>query len=161
MFVNSFQVPSHLFEYFARCPDVVRTWARHHRSGEALPSGLLESVLERRGDQSALELQSQILFSAADQVCRKSLIPQHVFICYLYSLNFHALYLLIVYIRAKRFALNTRCIARRSVLARFAGPLRSAGVSDLLTIRPASGRRAPVRDGSTRPPNRRADQAPV
>ena len=30
------QIPSHLFEYFARTPSVVRQWARHHKTGQGI-----------------------------------------------------------------------------------------------------------------------------
>jgi len=120
-----YQVPSHLFEYFARSPEVVRTWARHYRTGESLPSGLLESVLARRGDQSALELQSQILFSAADQVSTVYIfiLPLLLIIISIVNIDtslfssLDSIIMLIVHIRTDCFEIYPRIATRGSILA--------------------------------------------
>lgn len=73
------QVPSHLFEYFFRTPDIVAQWARHYITNEKVPLGLIENALLASGRKStksafqAIELQTQILHSAADQVVTKLL----------------------------------------------------------------------------------------
>ena len=67
-FFHLFQVPSHLFEYFARTPSVVRQSAKHYLTNEEVPTGLVEEALYQRKDLHALEMQSQILYSAADMV---------------------------------------------------------------------------------------------
>lgn len=67
MSVASPQIPSHLFEHFARCPSVVTQWARHHTTGQRLPADLLEEALLAKNAFSALELQNQLLYSLADQ----------------------------------------------------------------------------------------------
>ncbi len=66
--VDLIEVPSHLLEYFARSPEVIARWARHHRTGEAPPLELLKDALSYRGEFGAIELQNQVLFSAVDQV---------------------------------------------------------------------------------------------
>lgn len=65
--VDFVEVPSHLFEYFARESSVVATWARHYNSGVSIPSGLLEEALEMKSSFQAIDLQTQLLYSAADQ----------------------------------------------------------------------------------------------
>eukprot|EP01034_Spumella_vulgaris_P025754 gene25754-32243_t len=65
--VDFIEVPSHLMEYFARSPEVVSLWARHHLTGERVPQQLVRDALSRKGDFAAIELQQQVLFSAADQ----------------------------------------------------------------------------------------------
>lgn len=62
------QVPSHWFEYFARSPQVVSQWARHHITGERLPAELLIQALQSSKPFPAIDLQTQILYSAVDQV---------------------------------------------------------------------------------------------
>ncbi len=61
------EVPSHLFEYFARSPSIIQQWARHHRTGQKPPVLLLEEALLSRNPFGAVETQTQILLSAADQ----------------------------------------------------------------------------------------------
>ena len=61
------EVPSHLFEYFARSPNIIQQWARHHRTGQKPPVLLLEEALLSRNPFGAVETQTQILLSAADQ----------------------------------------------------------------------------------------------
>jgi Zn-dependent oligopeptidase len=61
-------VPSHLFEYFARSPEVVSQWARHHITGEPVPIDVLRGALAHKDRSfSACNVQTQILYSAADQ----------------------------------------------------------------------------------------------
>lgn len=62
------QVPSHWFEYFARSPQVVSQWARHHITGERVPTELLAQALQSSKPFPAIDLQTQILYSAVDQV---------------------------------------------------------------------------------------------
>ena len=63
--VDFVEVPSHLFEYFSRNPKVIRNWARHHKTGSPIPSGLIEDALKAKKSFLAIELQTQILYSAA------------------------------------------------------------------------------------------------
>ena len=65
--VDFVEVPSHLFEYFARSPNIIQQWARHHRTGQKPPVLLLEEALLSRNPFGAVETQTQILLSAADQ----------------------------------------------------------------------------------------------
>ena len=65
--VDFVEVPSHLFEYFARSPKIIQQWARHHRTGQKPPVLLLEEALLSRNPFGAVETQTQILLSAADQ----------------------------------------------------------------------------------------------
>jgi hypothetical protein len=68
------QVPSHWFEYYARSPAVVSQWARHHRDGSPVPPQLLQEALQVTQRLPAIDLQTQILYSAADQVSRVPLL---------------------------------------------------------------------------------------
>ena len=61
------EVPSHLFEFFARTPSVVTSWARHYRTHERLPSSLLEDVLMTRRRFASIDMQHQLLYAAVDQ----------------------------------------------------------------------------------------------
>lgn len=54
-------------EYFARSPEVIARWARHHITRERVPLPLLTDALSSRGDFGAIELQNQVFYSAADQ----------------------------------------------------------------------------------------------
>ena len=65
--VDFVEVPSHLFEYFSRHPSIIRRWALHHKSGQPIPHGLIENALLAKKSFLAIELQTQILYSAADQ----------------------------------------------------------------------------------------------
>lgn len=60
------EVPSHLFEHFARCPAVVGQWAKDSQ-GHRMPSGMLEEALMERKSFGATELQLQLLYAGADQ----------------------------------------------------------------------------------------------
>lgn len=55
------QIPSHLFEYFARSKSMLQAWA-------GVPGDLVEEALAERDQFGRMELQSQLLYSAADQV---------------------------------------------------------------------------------------------
>ena len=61
------EVPSHLFEYFAQDPSLLRKWSEHHESGHQAPVGLFEEVLANRSSLEALETQAQLLYSLSDQ----------------------------------------------------------------------------------------------
>jgi len=81
------EVPSHLFEHFARCPSVLPLWARHHHTGEPPSPGLVKAALEEKKAFRALEMQNQLLYSLADQFVfgpemgdLTSLTPQQVFL---------------------------------------------------------------------------------
>ena len=65
--VDFVEVPSHLFEYFARSPSIIQQWARNHRTGQRPPLLLLEEALLARNPFGAIETQTQLLLSAADQ----------------------------------------------------------------------------------------------
>jgi len=80
------EVPSHLFEHFARCPAVLAQWARHHATGSRPPPGLLEEALHAKQAFAAVEQQNQLLYSLADQhlfgagICDLSpLSPEHAY----------------------------------------------------------------------------------
>ena len=49
-------------------PQVLRQWAGHWQTGLPPPAGLLEEALAAKADFAAVELQTQILYSAVDQV---------------------------------------------------------------------------------------------
>jgi len=49
------ELPSQLYEHWLTVPEVMEKFARHYRTGEALPSGLLEKILESRTFNSGFE----------------------------------------------------------------------------------------------------------
>jgi mitochondrial intermediate peptidase len=71
--VDFVEVPSHLFEHFSRTPSVICQWARHYMTGQQLPRELVEEALRAKGAFEGIDTQTQIIYSAADQV-RTSLI---------------------------------------------------------------------------------------
>ncbi|CAM9115890.1 unnamed protein product [Ectocarpus fasciculatus] len=62
------EIPSHLFEYFARDPRVLSQWARHHCTGEPIPHDLLLALGDHRNPHAAMQTQLQLLYAAVDQV---------------------------------------------------------------------------------------------
>lgn len=62
------ETPSVLMEYFCRDYRVVKQFAKHHETGAVLPAYLLKTALEAKDFDSALETQTQVLYSVADQV---------------------------------------------------------------------------------------------
>jgi intermediate peptidase len=87
------QIPSHLMEHFARDPNVIRQWARHHLTNEKIPEGLLEDALDHKTDFAAIELQHQVLLSGADQVLPP--LNRYALLSYPYSLLFYLPFLLV------------------------------------------------------------------
>lgn len=65
--VDFAEVPSHLFEYFARTPSVIAMFARHFQTNETPSLSLISDTLRTRDNFQAIELQNQLLYSAADQ----------------------------------------------------------------------------------------------
>eukprot|EP01035_Chromulina_nebulosa_P019276 gene19276-25133_t len=65
--VDFAEVPSHLFEYFARSPEVISQWAYHYKTKERIPIQLLEKSLLITNQLGSLEIQRQILYSVVDQ----------------------------------------------------------------------------------------------
>jgi len=61
------EVPSILMEYFAADERVVSKFARHYKSGEALPTQLLHSYCRSNHSFTAAETQLQLFYSALDQ----------------------------------------------------------------------------------------------
>jgi len=77
------EVPSHLFEHFARDPRVVRSWARKEHElinhihppcqlatdmpGTPPPLELIEEALVKRQEFAAIEVQTQLLYALVDQ----------------------------------------------------------------------------------------------
>ncbi|KFM68897.1 Mitochondrial intermediate peptidase, partial [Stegodyphus mimosarum] len=63
------EVPSVLMEYFASDPRVVSKFARHYKTGEAIPLNLLNKLRISKKLFSACETQLQIFYAAFDQAC--------------------------------------------------------------------------------------------
>jgi Zn-dependent oligopeptidase len=61
-------------EYFARTPSVIMKWAKHYKTNEPLPHSLISNALRKRKTFAGIELQMQILYSAADQVITSSFV---------------------------------------------------------------------------------------
>lgn len=68
LFVLCVQIPSHFMEFFAREPSVISKWARHNVTGDRIPHELLKDALAKKQGFAGVDLQQQILLSAADQV---------------------------------------------------------------------------------------------
>ena len=74
------QVPSHLFEFFARDPSVIQAWARKYPEtravqkssdipgGQPPPLELIKEEFSYRSDFAAIEIQNQLLYALVDQV---------------------------------------------------------------------------------------------
>ena len=56
-------------EYFASDPRVLARINKHYKTGESLPLHVIEKLCATKKIYAALELQAQLVFSAADQVC--------------------------------------------------------------------------------------------
>lgn len=66
--ITNFQIPSHFMEFFARDPTVIGKWARHNVTGDRISPELLKDALAKKQGFVGIDLQHQILLSAADQV---------------------------------------------------------------------------------------------
>ena len=62
------EVPSTLMEYFASDPRVLARINKHYKTGESLPLHVIEKLCATKKIFAAVELQAQLVFSAADQV---------------------------------------------------------------------------------------------
>lgn len=61
------ELPSILMEHFVSSPQVLSSFSAHHRTGRALPSDILTTILSERKRFSALETSTQIMMAALDQ----------------------------------------------------------------------------------------------
>ncbi|KAK7259831.1 hypothetical protein RIF29_25446 [Crotalaria pallida] len=61
------EIPSNLFEYYAWDYRVLRTFARHHSTGEEIPQKLVEAMQGAREMFAATDLQRQIYYALVDQ----------------------------------------------------------------------------------------------
>lgn len=66
---SAYHAAAHSSNALARTPEVVNLWARNSVTKMRVPSGLLEEALHAKSSFGALELQTQLLYSAADQHC--------------------------------------------------------------------------------------------
>ncbi|XP_065004479.1 mitochondrial intermediate peptidase, mitochondrial-like isoform X1 [Musa acuminata AAA Group] len=60
------EIPSNLFEYYAWDYRVLKTFARHETTGDAIPEKLVKAMNDSRKRFSATELQRQIFYSLID-----------------------------------------------------------------------------------------------
>ncbi|CAG9460298.1 unnamed protein product [Pedinophyceae sp. YPF-701] len=60
------EVPSHLWEHFARDPAAVQSFARHRSSGDPLPVEVLERHFAASEAFAGMDLQQQVFFSLLD-----------------------------------------------------------------------------------------------
>ncbi|XP_073031397.1 mitochondrial intermediate peptidase, mitochondrial isoform X1 [Primulina eburnea] len=61
------ETPSNLFEYYAWDYRVLRTFAKHHSTGEPIPENLVKSLVGAKNMFAATELQRQIFYALIDQ----------------------------------------------------------------------------------------------
>ncbi|GBN61789.1 Mitochondrial intermediate peptidase [Araneus ventricosus] len=66
------EVPSVLMEYFASDPRVVSKFARHFKTGEAIPYHLVSKLQSCKKKFSACETQLQVFYAAYDQACHSN-----------------------------------------------------------------------------------------
>jgi intermediate peptidase len=62
------EVPSILFENFAKNKDVLLKWIRHPVTNKIIDENILINALSSKNNFQAMELQGQLLISAVDQV---------------------------------------------------------------------------------------------
>lgn len=60
------EVPSHIFEHFAWDPRVLAQYARHYRTGDAMPTRVVKAVSASRKRFIGTDIQQQVLFAAMD-----------------------------------------------------------------------------------------------
>ena len=60
------EAPSQMLEHWCWSPEVLRSFARHHRSGEVLPAELVERMVAARNVSSGIATLRQIYFSRLD-----------------------------------------------------------------------------------------------
>lgn len=62
------EVPSILMEYFAKTPDVLSSFGKHHRTNQTVPISLIQQRLSKQGILESLEIQNQIYMALLDQL---------------------------------------------------------------------------------------------
>jgi len=67
------EVPSTLMEYFASDPRVLGRLNKHYKTGESLPSHVIEKYCATKKIFAGVELQAQLFYSALDQVYHDNL----------------------------------------------------------------------------------------
>ena len=60
------EVPSQFMENWCSHPDILRSFARHERTGQPIPEDMLRSLEESRGNTPAITLVSQLLYAKTD-----------------------------------------------------------------------------------------------
>jgi len=65
------ELPSQLYEHWLTVPEVMERFARHYRTGEAMPAGLLEKILEAKTLNSGFETVQYISSALADMAFHK------------------------------------------------------------------------------------------
>ncbi|KAJ3018899.1 Mitochondrial intermediate peptidase [Thoreauomyces humboldtii] len=73
------EVPSIFMENFAKSPQVLSSFGRHHRTGAPVPQGLLASARAVAATSDALDTQHQLQLSLLDQMYHSPLALQHGF----------------------------------------------------------------------------------
>ena len=61
------EVPSHLFEYFARDSRILSQWATHHTNKAPLPAHLIDEANSHKNRFAGIEILTQVLYSSIDQ----------------------------------------------------------------------------------------------
>lgn len=60
------EVPSHLFEQFVWDPRIISRFAKHHQTGDPMPTSLVRALCASRKGFIATDIEMQLLFSAMD-----------------------------------------------------------------------------------------------
>lgn len=60
------EVPSQFMENWCSHPDILRSFARHEKTGQPIPEDMLRSLEESRGNTPAVTLVSQLLYAKTD-----------------------------------------------------------------------------------------------
>ena len=61
------EVPSHLFEYFARDSRVLSKWAKHYQTKTPLPAHFIEEANETKNRFAGIDILTQVMYSSIDQ----------------------------------------------------------------------------------------------
>ncbi len=70
------EMPSQFFENWIFLPDVLRSFAKHHKTGEPLPRLTVESLIRSRNFLAGYNNTKQIFYATYDMTLNDGFVPQ-------------------------------------------------------------------------------------